>query len=126
MEYVHQGAGVWSLPPGATVPWWIAPVYFCGLALTFWGFSTFERRLDRRLAPTRAQLAVECACFLTLVALPPLIHRHELWLTAVVTALLAARLAWFRAAGDVALAAVVAAFDWVVEFGLTSAGRSHP
>lgn len=54
--------------------------------------------------------------------LPPLLHAHELILTLVAVAVLAARLAVDRAPGDALVLAAVVISDLLIEGGLIAAG----
>jgi hypothetical protein len=121
-ETVHHRAGVWTLPDGGALPAWIALAYFAGLLAAFEGLRRFERRQARALVPAPRAVALEALLFVALFLAPPLLHPHERLLTALAIAYLAARLVWFRAPGDVAVALAVAAADAALERALIGGG----
>ncbi len=119
-EKLHLAAGVWALPRGAGLPWWIAAVYFFGLLGAGLAFAGIERRAGARLLVSRRRLVGEIALFASLFLAPVLLHTHELVLTAVVTVYLGFRLALFREPGDLGVAAFAVGVDLLVEGALVS------
>lgn len=114
-ETVHARAGVWLRPP-AVGSAWIWAVYAAALFVAGLGLATLERRLAHPLRPlSRGGVVGEIAALLALYAAPPLLHEHELVLTALATVYLAGRLAIRRAAGDVLVVLTVIALDLAIE-----------
>ncbi|MHB8878525.1 MAG: hypothetical protein ACYC8T_32915 [Myxococcaceae bacterium] len=125
VESVHQWAGVWVLPDGAAVPWWIAPLYFAGLLAVGAGLRALEAKAAVPLRPTRREVIVEALLAGVLVAAPVFLHRQEALLAALAVGWLAARLALRRHPWDLAVAAAVAAIDAGVELALIHGSLFH-
>lgn len=119
-ENLHLAAGVWALPRGAGLPWWIVAVYFFGLLGAGFAFARIERRTGAQLLVSRRRLVMEVGLFVSLFLAPVLLHTHELILTAVVTGYLGIRLALFREPGDLVVAAFAIGVDLLVEGVLVS------
>ena len=119
-ENLHLAAGVWALPRGAGLPWWIVAVYFFGLLGAGFAFAGIERRAGAQLVVSRRRLVAEMGLFASLFLAPVLLHTHELLLTAVVTGYLALRLALFREPGDLCVVMLVVVIDVLVEGALVS------
>jgi hypothetical protein len=115
-ETVHRAAGVWVLPEGAGLPLWIIPVY----AVALYGAGLGFARVDRNLG--KVHPVVEALLLGALFGLPPLLHTHEILLTAVATATLFGRLAVHRRPGDLGVVVAVIAADLVVEGALVATG----
>src|SRR5206468_2453170 len=66
-EWVHRRAGVWVLPNGAGLPFWIIPVYAACLFAAGLAFARVDRSAPR---PSMREALIESACFLALFAAP--------------------------------------------------------
>jgi len=121
-ELLHLQAGVWRLPPGASLPWWVALVYLLLLPLAAWLFRLMELRLGAGPHSSRRGLLIECLGAVVLYLSPALLHSHELLLTALLGLALALRLLRYRAPGDLQLALLAAGIDLAAEASLAAAG----
>ena len=124
-EMAHQHASVWVLPAAAQVPWWIAVVYFFGLAAAGYIFFGVERRLGFVLERSAGALAIEAALLLSWFLAPVILHPHEVLFTLLALGYLSLRLLVWRAPGDIAIVLIAVVLDLAIELSLIAAGLFH-
>lgn len=121
-EAAHHRAGVWSLPEGATLPWWVTAAYLVAIPGVALAFRWLDGRLCVTAAPTRAAAALEGVTVLALFLSPTLLHPHETVLAAALWACLFARLVLVRARGDAWVVVVAMVVDAGLELSLAALG----
>lgn len=121
-EGAHHRAGVWTLPEGASLPWWVAVAYVVAIPSVAMAYRWMDGRVGVKVAPTRSAALLEGVAVLALFVSPALLHPHEIVLAGALWACLLARMVLVRAPGDAWVVVVAMVVDTALELCLASLG----